>query len=317
MIQSPLNYTGGKYKLLPQILPLFPPNPRVFVDLFCGGCNVGLNAPAERGVYNDLNRDLLGLYQTLKELDGDTVLAGVYEIIRQYRLSLASRYGYAHYGCDSSRGLGDYNRAGYLRLREDYNRRRAAGLDDHPTRIMLYVLIVYAFNNQIRFNARGEFNLPVGKRDFNSRMEEKLLAFMGRLRAQACTFTSLDFRDFDTTPLTGEDFVYADPPYLITCATYNEKGGWNEALETALLDFLDRLHARGVPFALSNVLRSKGRENALLLSWLEEHRGVYRAVPLRYSYANSNYQTKDRTSPSEEVLIINYDSGQEAPHGNQ
>ena len=24
MIQSPLNYTGGKYKLLPQILPMFP-----------------------------------------------------------------------------------------------------------------------------------------------------------------------------------------------------------------------------------------------------------------------------------------------------
>ena len=140
---------------------------------------------------------------------------------------------------------------------------------------------------------------------------------MGRLRAQACTFTNLDFRDFDTAPLTGEDFVYADPPYLITCATYNEKGGWNEGLERDLLDFLDRLHARGVPFALSNVLRSKGRENAILLSWLEEHHGLYRAVPLQYSYSNSNYLTRDRTSPSEEVLIINYEPEQEAPHGNR
>ena len=26
MIQSPLNYTGGKYKLLTQILPMFPKN---------------------------------------------------------------------------------------------------------------------------------------------------------------------------------------------------------------------------------------------------------------------------------------------------
>lgn len=34
MIQSPLNYTGGKYKLLPQILPLFPKDIDVFVDLF-------------------------------------------------------------------------------------------------------------------------------------------------------------------------------------------------------------------------------------------------------------------------------------------
>ena len=43
LIQSPLNYTGGKYKLLPQILPLFPKEIDCFVDLFCGGCNVGIN----------------------------------------------------------------------------------------------------------------------------------------------------------------------------------------------------------------------------------------------------------------------------------
>ena len=55
------------------------------------------------------------------------------------------------------------------------------------------------------------------------------------------------------------DFVYADPPYLIACATYNEQGGWGEREERALFDFLDELDKRGVPFALSNVLRSKGR----------------------------------------------------------
>ena len=43
MIASPLNYTGGKFKLLTQILPLFPNRINTFVDLFSGGCNVGLN----------------------------------------------------------------------------------------------------------------------------------------------------------------------------------------------------------------------------------------------------------------------------------
>lgn len=306
MVPSPLNYTGGKFKLLPQILPLFPQNTRTFVDLFCGGCNVGLNAPSQQVIYNDLNPELLRLYQTLKTLDGETVRTQVYEIIEFYRLSLVSRYGYDYYGCDSGRGLGSYNRKGFLRLREDYNHRRREGLDDTLSHIMLYVLIVYAFNNQIRFNARGEFNLPVGKRDFNKRMEDKLLAFIQRIHSQSCTFTCQDFRSFDTSSLTSRDFVYADPPYLITCATYNEKGGWDENLERDLLVFLDRLHIQGVPFALSNVLRSKGRENTILLQWLEQNQGIYRAVPLRYSYANSNYQTKDKTSSSEEVLILNY-----------
>ena len=43
LIKSPLNYTGGKYKLLPQILPYFPNDINTFIDLFAGGCNVGIN----------------------------------------------------------------------------------------------------------------------------------------------------------------------------------------------------------------------------------------------------------------------------------
>lgn len=65
MIQSPLNYTGGKFKLLPQ-LPSFPNNIHTFVDLFCGGCNVGINVKAQKHIYNDTNRYLLYLYNTLK-----------------------------------------------------------------------------------------------------------------------------------------------------------------------------------------------------------------------------------------------------------
>ena len=55
MIESPLNYTGGKYKLLPQILPYFPKNIDRFVDIFCGGCNVGCNVKANSIVFNDNN----------------------------------------------------------------------------------------------------------------------------------------------------------------------------------------------------------------------------------------------------------------------
>lgn len=36
-VKSPLNYTGGKYKLLPQLLELFPKQVNTFVDLFAGG----------------------------------------------------------------------------------------------------------------------------------------------------------------------------------------------------------------------------------------------------------------------------------------
>lgn len=303
MIQSPLNYTGGKYKLLPQILPHFPDSIDVFVDLFCGGCNVGINVNANKVIYNDIDEHLLYLYNTFKNLDKQSTFEWIHEIIDKYQLSDVSKNGYDYYGCESGKGLGDYNREHYLKLRQDFNTKIT---EDYYYYIMLYVIIVYAFNNQIRFNSKGEFNLPVGKRDFNKKMAEKLSAFIDVIQSQNCVFTCKDFRDFDTSGLDGNDLVYVDPPYLITCATYNEQGGWNEQSEKDLLAFLDNMSANGIRFALSNVLRSKGKENRLLIDWLERNGGRYKALNLDYSYSNSNYQTKDKSSPAEEVLIVNY-----------
>ena len=306
MIQSPLNYTGGKFKLLPQILPLFPKNINTFVDLFCGGCNVGINIDCESVIYNDLDKNLLYLYNTFKNLDKQSVFEWIYEIINTYGLSLVSDKGYDYYKCDSSKGLGSYNKENFLKLRADFNEKKKKGNYDYYYYVMLYVIIVYAFNNQIRFNSNGEFNLPVGKRDFNKKMQQKLSDFIDKIKEQNCKFTCLDFREFDIDTLGNNDFVYVDPPYLITCATYNEQGGWSKTDEKDLLWFLDSLNEKGLRFALSNVLRSKGKENTILIEWLDKNKDKYRAVSLNYSYSNSNYQTKDKTSNSEEVLIINY-----------
>ena len=63
MIKSPLNYTGGKFKLLPQILPMFPKNIDNFYDLFCGGANVGANAVSKKVHCNDINEKVIHLFQ--------------------------------------------------------------------------------------------------------------------------------------------------------------------------------------------------------------------------------------------------------------
>lgn len=306
IIQSPLNYTGGKYKLLSQILPLFPKNINTFVDLFCGGCNVGINADCKRVIFNDYNRELMDLYSVFQRLDMESILRDIYEIIEDYDLSLTSKYGYSYYKCGSAEGLANYNRAGFLKLRDDFNKSilKQKTTDFHY--IMLYVLIVYSFNNQIRFNSKGEFNLPVGKRDFNEKMKQKLIDFVDATKKRNCHFTCQDFRKFDISCLTSNDFVYIDPPYLITCATYNEMKAWNDENEKALLKFLDELNEKNIRFALSNVLKSKGKENVVLLEWVNKNFDKYNTIRLKYNYKNSNYQTKDKKSLSEEVLIINY-----------
>ena len=139
MIQSPLNYTGGKFKLLPQILPYFPEDIDIFVDLFCGGCNVGVNIDANTIIYNDLNQNLLYLYNALKNLDKESTFEWIYQIIDKYQLSLVSKNGYDYYKCESSKGLGSYNKEKFLQLRAEFNQRKANGNFDYYYYIMLYV----------------------------------------------------------------------------------------------------------------------------------------------------------------------------------
>ena len=303
MIQSPLNYTVGKFKLLPQILPLFPKNIEHFFDIFCGGCNVGINVKCQKTTFIDCNQQLIYLYQTFQNLEKEEIFQWIYEIISEYGLSLVSRNGYKFYNCDSSTGLGEYNRKPFKQLRDFFNK---CTVFDYRYYVMLYVIIVYSFNNQIRFNSDGKFNLPVGKRDFNEKMHTKLQLFIEKIQHGNYKFVCQDFRKFNIEILSENDFVYVDPPYLITCATYNENGGWRKSDELDLLKFLDNIHFSGKRFALSNVICSNGKENKILLNWLNQNSEVYHTIHLNHNYSNSNYHKIDKTAKNDEVLIINY-----------
>lgn len=220
LIPSPLNYTGGKYKLLKQLIPHFPKEIDKAVDLFCGGCNVGVNLDCENVLFSDKNEKLIGLFNTLKALPKERIISEVRGIIDTYGLSMVSEHGYDFYGCESSNGVGKYNKEKFLELRKAFNEQNEK---EETYFLKLYVLIVYSFNNQIRFNSKGEFNLPVGKRDFNGKMQQKLVDFVERIKACNYEFVSQDFRTIDIESYTEKSFFYIDPPYLITCAGYNER----------------------------------------------------------------------------------------------
>ncbi len=304
VVKSPLNYTGGKGRLLPQIKSLFPKSISTMVDLFCGGATVGANTNAEAHIYNDIQSPLIGLLKTLGSTKIAEFISDIKSIISLYNLSNSAENGYGYYGCNSSDGLAKYNRDKFLKLRTDFN---SLTVKDKRYYEMLFILIVFAFNNQIRFNSRGEFNLPVGKRDFNDRVQQNLIDFIQRIQAQDRTFSSLSFEQFDISILDSNSFVYCDPPYLITTATYNENGGWNEQDEINLLQFLDKLNAANIKFALSNVLIHKGKTNEILKKWVEQRK--YAIHFLNYNYSNSNYQSKNTDNPTQEVLITNYQQG--------
>ena len=297
---SPLNYIGGKARILDQLLPVFPEHISTFVDLFCGGCNVGINTNAENYIYNDANRELIGLLKMFLRLNTKTILKRLDEIVEQYGFSKTKEHNFAYYGGNPMKGVSRYNKEQFLRLRRDYNNTPR----NNQHYIMLYALIVFGFNNQMRFNDRGEYNLPVGKRDFNDVIRHKLEVFVDKLKAQRPLILNKDFRRFDIGQLDNLSLVYLDPPYLISTATYNEGGGWTERDETDLLGFMDMLNAHGIKFVLSNMLEHKGRKNQLLIDWIGQRN--LQVVDINMDYSNSNYQVEGKDSRTKEVLVKNY-----------
>jgi DNA adenine methylase len=286
-IKSPLNYIGGKQKILNQILPLFPSKINQFVDLFSGGCNVGINVEAKKKIYlNDNLTYLVEMYRSFQNLDLQSILDHIESRIKKYKLSIT-------------------NEDGYKKIRELYNNKK------NP--LDLFLLICYSFNHQIRFNNSHGFNNPFGKNrsSFNESIKQNLKNFHERLSQKKFELTCNSFEKFDFSLLGVNDFVYCDPPYLITTGSYNDgkRGfkGWTKNEEITLLEILDDLNKSGIKFALSNVLNHKGKSNDLLKDWLQAKK-TYKVNYLDKNYANSNYRTiiRDKCA-STEVLITNYD----------
>lgn len=279
-VKSPLNYTGGKTKLLPQILPLFPDKVGTFVDLFCGGCNVGSNVNADKVIYNDYMSQIIELFKNWKDTNLEDTIQYIETQIEKFNLS-------------------KQNQEGFLELRKQYNEYR--DIRD------LFVLVAYAFNHQIRFNSKGEYNMPFGKdrSEYNKNMKTNLINFITRIQEQNSTFLNKSFDELKVEEFTKDTFVYADPPYLITVASYNENGGWNEQMEYKLLEYLDKCTENGIKFALSNVLEMNDKSNDILKKWAQEK--GYNIYHLNYTYGNCNYHKLDKTvGLTDEVLITNY-----------
>ena len=128
---------------------------------------------------------------------------------------------------------------------------------------------------------------------------ESLIKFIYKLKEINIEFYNKSYNEFNIESFKQNDFVYIDPPYLITNASYNKS--WGKQQEKALLNFLDKLNEKGINFALSNVLKHKDKENTILKEWSEN----YYVNNLDYSYDNCIYHKNSRGS-SKEVLITNY-----------
>lgn len=272
---SPLNYQGGKYDLIAFIQENLPKGKiKRFIDAFGGGYNVGINIEAEQIIYNEFNHKVVELMECFRDTETSDFVKYILRAQRQYKLE---------------RG----NKEAYIELRNKYN---SISLELRDPK-MLYMLILYGFNQQIRFNSSYDYNNPVGPAGLNDNMLDKIISFCRRIQEQNIIFLSEDFENTDNYIKPGT-FVYCDPPYLITLGSYNDGkrgfNGWGKSDELRLYNFLDNLNSKGIKFMMSNILEHKGKKNILLEQWVNKN-----------GYKIISYEKPARKG-RKEILVVNY-----------
>lgn len=276
-IKSPINYVGNKYKLISQIIPLFPNNINTFVDVFGGSGTVLINTKANHYIYNDINNYVSSIFNGLASNDANDVIHKIESIISEYSLSKT-------------------NKEGFDQLRNDYNN----GRNDWIT---LFTLVCYSFNQQMRFNNNHQYNSSFGKNRayFTDKQKDNLYAMRQKINNNIIVM-SKSFVDIDYSTFNKNDLLYFDPPYYNSIGSYNDgkRGfeGWTETHERSLLNLLDKLDEQGTKFALSNNLKY---DNPILYQWKDKYKTHY----LNVDYSNCNYHKIDK-SKDIEVLITNY-----------
>jgi DNA adenine methylase Dam len=264
--RSILRYYGSKFSMIDTLKRYFPKKGvNHFLDLFTGAANVAINVQYPRKTANDINKDMIDLYKHIQKTSYDKLVEEIETIVTEY-------------------GLDEVNQAGYYQLREDHFK------DRDPMK--LYVLTNLSYYGIMRFNSKGGFNKGYSHAPFNEKLAfSKLQIFKKDIKN--IKFVSNHFSKLKPNKRT---FVYADPPYLITKADYNMH--WSKKDEIRLLKYLDELNAKGIKFALSNVITHAGRENTLLKKWSKKYKVI--KLDKKYSLAKSEVQN------TQEVLIVNY-----------
>lgn len=218
-----VKWAGGKWRMLSQLLPLFPERYGRYYEPFLGGAAVFLGLQPGGAVLSDVNADLVTLYRVI-QTDVESLIADL------------ARHRYER----------DY----YYRVRAQDGARLSPVQRASRT---LY-LNRTCFNGLYRVNRRGEFNVPFG------RYTNPTICDADRLRAVSaalagCRVVDQDYATATATAVDG-DLVYFDPPYFPLTRTSNftsyTKMAFGPDDQRRLAAVFDDLTARGVACVQSN-----------------------------------------------------------------
>lgn len=284
LVKYPLNYMGGKFKYINNIISAFPKKINYFYDLFAGGANVAINVNADNIIINEIEKHQFDILNVFKNVQTFEIIKQIENIIFKYDLTYSAKDRLSKRLSDKD--YKDKNENKYLKLRSDYNSSKNI--------YMLMTLIIYSFNNSINFNLNDEFNIPIGKRDLNKNIFKNILLFSEKMKLKNITLLNKDYEAVEII-LNQNTVIYLDPPYLVSFAHYNKK--WNDECESRLIIFIEK----NKNIYLSNSLKSGSKINSLLKEFIEKNKNNIIFYETKVTYDNSWYHKLEKGN--EEIFI--------------
>lgn len=177
-----LKWAGGKYSLVEHIQARLPQANKL-IEPFVGAGSVFLNTQYKRYLLNDINPDLINLYNFLK-VQPDAIIHDARSFFNGER----------------------NDEKMYYALREEFN----ATEDEYYRAILFLYLNRHGYNGLCRYSLAGRFNVPFGRYKKPYFPEHEMFVFAEK--AQKATFTCLPFEKVFTRARRG-NVIYCDPPY--------------------------------------------------------------------------------------------------------
>ena len=230
-IQRPfLKWPGGKARILKILAPHMTFN-KILVEPFVGAGSVFLNFPFENYVLNDINSDLINLFNLIKKDSKKFIKA-------------AQKFFIADYNCAQW----------YYQLRSQFNLSTIA----LERAILFLYLNKHGYNGLCRYNAKGLYNVPFGSYKHVSFPEKEIQSFV--LKSKNTHFSQLSFEPFFESIKTQYDpkhlTIYCDPPYapLSKTANFTNYTAQKFSLEAQqrLSDLALQLSQKGATVIISN-----------------------------------------------------------------
>jgi DNA adenine methylase len=231
LVRPFLKWAGGKRQLVPEILQYVPKKYGTYYEPFIGGGAVLFALQPSKAVINDSNHELTNCYEVIRDSVEDLI-----EKLKQHRLANCEDYYYEIRSIDRLEGYDTYSQI------------------EKAARILY--LNKTCYNGLFRVNSQGQFNVPFGKYENPSILDEAVLRGVSKyLKQKKIKIINTDFAEATITAKKG-DFIYFDPPYDPISSTASFTGydvnGFDKREQERLKEVIDNLGNRGCRVLLSN-----------------------------------------------------------------